>query len=554
MLRELSIRSFALIDEIDLTFGTGMTCLVGETGAGKSILIDALSAALGSRMAADLIRPGARKAVVEAIFDVRGRSDIRQTLQQADLDWEEEHLILRRELTSSGTSRCFVNDTPSTVSVVRMLADLLMDFHGQHDTYGLLDTRQHLTILDGLAGLGSLGNEMRQTWANLQHATQAYDRLRAMAASADEERARLEFVIREIAEIAPRSTTEDSEIIDELRRAESREQILTSAVAARDALYAESPSAYELLVSARDHLRTLIPFDASLQGVLDELEAAATTCKEGAVALAELADVEDFSPERLDELRQRLTALQRLVKKYGSLDAALEVRALRSAELEQLTDLDGALERGRAEVASAKTAAERVAAKLHKQRAAAVKPLAASITSTLTALGMPSARVQIHVAATDLGPTGADRVEILFSANAGEEPRPLARIASGGELSRFMLALKKAQVADTSIGSMVFDEIDTGISGKIARKVGEEMRSLASHHQVICITHLPQIASLATTMIRVEKQEAADRATVTATVIDRPSMVVEVARLMSGTEISEATLKGAEELMSPTRT
>jgi len=554
MLRELSIRSFALIDEIDLTFGSGLTCLVGETGAGKSILIDALSAALGSRMAADLIRPGARKAVVEAVFDVRGRSDIRQTLQQADLDWEEEHLILRRELTASGTSRCFVNDTPSTVSVVRALADLLMDFHGQHDTYGLLDTRQHLTILDGLAGLSALGTEMRQAWTTLQQATQAYDHLRGMAASADEERARLEFVIREISEIAPRSATEDSEIIDELRRAESREQILSSALAARDALYAESPSAYELLSAACDHLRSLLPFDPSLQGVLEELEAAVTTCKEGAVALSALADVEDFSPERLDELRLRLSALQRLVKKYGSLAAALEVGTQRAAELEQLSDLDGALERGRAEVAAATAAASRVAAKLHKQRAAAVKPLAASITSTLTALGMPSARVQIDVVATDLGPTGADRVEILFSANAGEEPRPLARIASGGELSRFMLSLKKAQVADTSIGSMVFDEIDTGISGKIARKVGEEMRSLAAHHQVICITHLPQIASLATTMIRVEKHEAAERATVTATVIDRPSMVIEVARLMSGAEVSEATLKGAEELMSSTST
>jgi len=549
MLRELSIRAFALIDEVDLEFGPGMTCLVGETGAGKSILIDALSSALGSRMSSDLVRPGARKAVVEATFDITGLPSIRAILQEQDLDWEDPRLIMRRELSSSGTSRCFVNDTPTTTTVARSIAEHLMDFHGQHDTYGLLDVRQHRAILDDSSSVTKDLASMQQAWDDLRHAQADLERLEQAALSADEERARLEFIIREIDEIGP-EPDEDVRILEELRRAESRELIITAATAVRDLLYAGDQAAYERLTEARDHLRSLLPIEPSVQSLLDEIESGIATCKEGAVAVSVLTDLDDFSPERIEELRQRLRALQRLTKKYGAISDALRVLDQRRSEFAQLTDLETSLSDARTRVGQARTAAMKVAKRLRKARTEAAPELAQKIASSLKDMGMPSAAVVIDVSETELGPHGVDSVEILFSANAGEQPKPLARIASGGELSRFMLALKKAQVQDATIGSMVFDEIDTGISGKVARQVGLEMMALASRHQVICITHLPQIASLADTMIRVEKREANNKSSVTASTIGREDMVQEVARLMSGTEVSAATLKGAAELMT----
>ena len=549
MLQELSIRAFALIDEVELTFGAGMTCLVGETGAGKSILVDALAAALGSRMSSDLLRPGSRKAVIEASFDVASLPSIRTILQEHDLDWEEPRLIMRRELTASGTSRCFINDTPSTTAVARSIAEHLMDFHGQHDTYGLLDVHQHVTILDTTADHADDLTAMRQAWENLRAADEDLKRLEKAALSADEERARLEFIIREIDEVDPQPN-EDAQIMEELRRSESREQIVTAASAAREALYAGEHAAYERLIEARDQVRALLPFEPSLDSLLAELESAITSCKEGAVAVSELTDLDDFSPEHLEELRQRLRALQRLIKKYGDLSHAVSIRDERRVEFEQLSDLDAALSAAHKRVSTSRAHAQVVAKKIRRTRRTSAPTLAERITATLRDLGMPSAEVKIDVADADLGPTGIDRVEILFSANAGEVPKPLARIASGGELSRFMLALKKAQVQDATVGSMVFDEIDTGISGKVARQVGLEMLHLAGRHQVICITHLPQIASLAHTMIRVEKHEQDNRSTITAAAIGREDMIQEVARLMSGTEVSEATLKGAQELMN----
>ena len=551
MLRELSVRSFALIDEVDVTFGPGMTCLVGETGAGKSILIDALAAALGSRVSSDLIRPGAKKAVIEATFDVESLPSVVSLLQEHELDWEAPHLILRRELTASGTSRCFINDTPSTVSVARQLAEHLMDFHGQHDTYGLLDVRHHRVILDGIANVGPQLSKMRSAWDELQQQRQAYDTLLKQSLAADEERNRLDFVIREIDEVDPKPS-EDVEIVEELRRAESREQVVNSAQGARETLYSGESSAYEQLVAARRYVRELLPFDASMEGLLAELDAAISTVQEGAIAVSRLTDAEDFSPERIEELRTRLMLLQRMVKRYGSLEEAISVRKALEQERHDLEDIDTTLAVQKSRVESLEADALATASLLSKQRKKTIGPLSQSIQKTLTGLGMPSAVVDIQLHPVELGPTGKESVEILFSANAGEEIRPLAKIASGGELSRFMLALKKAQVADSHISSMVFDEIDTGISGRIARKVGEEMLALSTANQVLCITHLPQIASLATTMIRVEKSEEGGRATVHAHEIHRAEMVEEVARLMSGAEISDATLASAAELMAPT--
>lgn len=552
MLQHLTIRSFALVDAVELDMGPGLTVLIGETGAGKSIIIDALSIALGDRASSDMIRSGQKKAIVEATFGA-GVPGVNDVLKANDLDIDPQSLVIRREILSSGTTRCFVNDTPTTASVVREIASLLMDFHGQHDTHGLLSVGRHRSILDQAIKVDSTLDEMKAAWSALVLAEQQLLDLQRRARSADEDRARLEFVRQEIAGIAP-SVGEDEQISADLRRAESSEQVLAAASAARELLYAGEASAYDQIRQACDRVRDLLPYDPSLQATLEELTSALNVCKEAAGSVAPLAEQEDFSPERLEDLRQRQVVLQRLVRKYGSLAEAISVLDNVEQELGTLEHLDDALRSAEDHVSSARTSAQKIAKSLSASRVKGAKPLAASIASSLSTMGMPSTSVDVSIRPMELGPHGADHVEFLFSANAGEEPRPLAKIASGGELSRFMLALKKTLADHGTIGTMVFDEIDTGISGRIARHVGEVMKDLARDHQVICITHLPQIASLADRMIRVTKTEANAVSTVSAETISGEDVVVEIAKLLSGATISDAALDGARELMAVPQT
>jgi DNA repair protein RecN (Recombination protein N) len=550
MLRQLTIRSFALIDDVALDFDEGMTVLVGETGAGKSIIIDALAVALGGRMSSDMIRKGAKKCVIEATFDASSIPDVASLLKEHDLTWESSDLIMRRELTDSGTSRCFVNDTPTTAAVARDLAAFLMDFHGQHDTHGLLNVGRHRTILDAFADVDDLLEEASQVWQAYQTAVTELESLRHRADKADDERRRLEHLLKEIDELDP-VEGEDESVALELRRSESREQIIVAATSARNDLYVDENSAYELLRRACDHVRTLIPFDADLEATVSDIENAMTVTKEGAATLTPFVDdAEDFSAERLEELRSRLAALQRLSRKYGTLEVCCHERIAMREQLEQLSNVDESLQRLESAVASAHKAARSVAKKLHDKRTKTAQPLASQLSSTIVQLGIPAARIDVSITEGELSAHGFDTVEFLFSANTGEEVKPLARIASGGELSRFMLALKKSLSLRLGVGTMVFDEIDTGISGKTARQVGGVMKHIAERQQLICITHLPQIASLADHMIVVEKADDGERSNVTARAVVGDDIVHEVARLLSGATITDAALQGAREMIN----
>jgi DNA repair protein RecN (Recombination protein N) len=549
VLRSLSIRDFALIASVDLEFGPGMTVLVGETGAGKSIVIDALAAALGDRLSADALRTGARRAVVEATFDVSGIAAISPLLTRLELEWEGQELILRRELSASGTSRCFVNDTPASATAVRELAALLMDFHGQHDTHGLLNVRRHRELLDASAGHASLLENMKGAWATLAEARKQTSELRNMAAHADAVRERCEHVIKQVGTLDPKPG-EMEQLEADLRRTESREQVLAAAMHARGALTEDDTSAESLLLAARERMRELLPFDASIEPMIAEIDAAITSSKEASQLLAPLADEAEFSPEHLEQLRQRMAGLQRLARTYGTIDQAMEARRQAEHDLADLENMDEALEQAAATEQQSLEAAERAAEAIRESRLTAADQLEEVITAALREMGMAHAVAAIRVEPTELGVHGADAVEFLLSANAGEEPKPLHKVASGGELSRFMLALKSALVRQGSMGTLVFDEIDTGISGRVARHVGEVMKGLASSAQVLCVTHLPQIASLADAMIRVRKQELNQRTEVLAESVNGNEAVVEVARLLSGAVVTDAAMEGARELMT----
>lgn len=564
MLRTLAIRDFALIEHIDLVFGPGMTVLLGETGAGKSIIIDALSAALGERMSADVVRTGTKKAIIEASFDPS--EAVQAILAEHDLLWENAELVFRREIMASGTSRCFVNDTPVQASIARSLADKIMDFHGQHDTHGLLQHSRHLDVLDASAGHDDLLSAMSIAYTALSAARTQWRDTRAKAATADADIARLEFIRTEIATVRP-LPNEDESIAEELHRAESSELVLSHAMAVRDMLLNGSPSAYDLVSQARVHLAALARFDSSLANVDDELHSALVVISEAAKAAGTYAEPEDFSPERLEELRTRLAVLQRLKRKYGSLQQAIDELARVEAELHLFEHYDDTLRTCEEAYREAQKDVGAVAVRLSKARTTFAKKFAQAVTTSLHAMGMPSAVFRAEVKSNDgvqadehpsvtvgtsqihVTARGIDHVEFLFSSNAGEPLRPLAKIASGGELSRVMLAVKQAVAQRGQIGTLVFDEIDTGISGKVARHVGEVMKALSDRHQILCITHLAQIASLASDFIVVTKSEAASTTTVAASMIDRNAAIAEVAKLLSGVTVTESALESARELM-----
>ena len=551
MLRHLSIRSFALVDEIELDFANGLTVFVGETGAGKSIIIDAIAAALGDRLSADVLRQGARKAVVEATFDVSGLPHAKQFITEHELDWDSAELVVRRELTAGGSSRCFVNDNPTSAGVVRELSAYLIDFHGQHDTHGLLNPKRHYSLLDAVSSTDLLMLSMSEHWHSLVVARKELSELVERSKRADEERARLSFICNEIKQIDP-VPGEDQQIVQDLRRAESSESIIVNAAAAREALYAMEASAYDLIQQSKERLRSLLQYDQSLEQSIQDLDSAATACKEIAAAIAPLADPEDFSAERLEELRQRLAALNRLIRKYGTLAESIDTYTQSQKALDQLDHMEGALDTCKKAVSEAEDEAMKVAKKISAARKKAAPSLSKSVTTSLSHMGMPSAQFVVSCTPAELGPTGADNIEFMFSGNAGEPTYELSRIASGGELSRVMLALKQAMSAHGGIGTLVFDEIDTGVSGRIARSVGDVMKQLSDRHQILCITHLPQIASLAHQMIKVEKSEKDNITSISAASVHGNDMVVEVARLLSTSAVTEAALLSAREMMSVT--
>lgn len=548
MLLHLSIRDFALITHTQLTFGNGLTVFVGETGAGKSIIVDALAIAMGARASADLVHAGARKAIVEATFDGSTNSEILSTLRSNDLHWDAPELVVRREIAQNGSTRCFVNDTPTSVAVVRELATLLLDFHGQHDTVGLLSPSRHLPLLDSCFPNPVLAAQMKGAWASLLEQRAAVGALTELAAQAPmlEESA---LLLRKRLGTPLPTANELESLQNELRNAEWAETILGLTNKVRSLLVDNRDSVHSQLLEVRSALSELCSFDSSLQPLVAEIDSALTLSKEAALAASSVARTDDLDATLIEHKRERVAALQRVAREFGSVQDAINQLELAEQQLLHLTDAQAQLASAIASANEAQSKAAAVAADLHAHRQHAAANLTSFVEKQLATLGIPNAQVVIEFSHSELSASGTDAVEILFSANAGEPPKPLHKIASGGELSRFILSIKSAMADDRRFGTMVFDEIDTGISGRVARQVGEVMRTIGDNTQVICITHLAQIASLASAMIKVTKSEQAHSTNVHAQVLTHDDMHVEVARLISGNQITDAALTGARELM-----
>jgi DNA repair protein RecN (Recombination protein N) len=499
VLRHLRVTNFAILSDVTLELGAGLAVLTGETGAGKSLIVEAVNLLRGGRASADIPRAGASEATVEAIVEIPAdlRTRIGSVLAEAGLPPAQDEVVIRRVILRGGRSRTYVNGALTTAGRLAELGALLVDLSGQHQHQGLVDVARHREILDAFAGDPALPEEMRAAWL----AIGAIDDQIGELGGDDRQRAeRAEFVRFQLDELtaAKLEEGEDERLAAErtkLAATEERRLGSRAAVAALDGGEGEAGALDGLAAAARE-LDKLVRLDGALEPLARQLGEARVVADDAAAALRRYADRVEGDPERLAWIDDRLEVLRRLARKHGGRTAELIARtaALR-AELDGLTHRDARLEELTAQRAAARARAERAAAALTASRKKAGTRLVREVARSLAELGMGAAQLEVRVSPAPLGPSGADEVEVLLTANKGEEARPLAKVASGGELSRIMLALKLALRRADEVATYVFDEVDAGIGGSTAHAVGALIRAVADHRQELCVTHLPQIAA-----------------------------------------------------------
>jgi DNA repair protein RecN (Recombination protein N) len=569
MLTSLLIRNYAVIDELSIDPTGGLVVLTGETGAGKSIIIDALSLLLGERASSDNIRSGASKAVVEGVFFVGQNPAIRALLEDNGLE-ATENLRLYREVPTKGTSRCLMNDTPVPLSVLKQAGDLLVDLHGQHEHQSLLQPRTHVEILDAFGGLEEAVKDYHATYMKLGEMVAKLSALRNQEQQLKEMRDFRSFQLKEISDVDPRPGEEEG-LLTEIRVLENLEKVLRDTTDAYELLYGGDRSAYELLSETHDRLKSLAEIDKQFEGAADEIESARAIIGELARFVQEYRSGNEFHAERLEELQNRLGRLGLLKKKYGgTIENVIAFREKVQAELQLVENAEEIAESLTQDIETFRVECGRQAQQISVKRREASQRVEREVVRELKTLGIANASFSAHIQQTEYvsgdksGPVaefatagkkrlkldarGFDEVEFLISTNLGEETRPLVRVASGGEISRIMLALKSVLAKQDRVPVMVFDEIDVGVSGSVARAVGMNLKKLSRSHQVIVITHLPQIAGLADVHYTVYKTEHDGRAETCAKLLLPEERVHEVARLLSGSRITEAALMGAREL------
>ena len=542
MLQELQIENIAVIEKADIGFGPGLNVLTGETGAGKSIIIDAIAAVTGARVSRDLIRGGAEKASVTAVFE---RSDAAGWLEENEIEADGDELILQRRLSRDGKTGCRVNGCPVSLNQLRALGEALLEIHGQNDGLKLLDERRHLSALDSF---GEISFDIYSTaYRKLCAIREEQERLRMDEAEKEHRQILLSDTVAELeqAAVSPGETEELSARRDLLRNSEKLTESLQSARSALDGDGGALNAAQEAAWHCR-HAAAMAPDLAEAGKKLDE---AGFLLSDAAELLRDFQESLQFSPEEYDRLEQRLKDISRLERKYRRpADELQDYLEQCRSELDEISSSDERLRDLDREAEKQRKLCTELAAKLHQDRVQAGRRLAERVETELHELSMPSARFRTEVADTgSLGPNGADEVRFLLSANRGEELGRISRIASGGELSRIMLALKSVLSRGDPVPTMIFDEIDTGVSGIAAQRVGEHLAGLSAEKQVLCVTHLPQIAAMADRHYVILKNEAGERTLTQVEMLNREGKRQELARLHGGDHITETTLLSAEE-------
>ncbi|MDH4232460.1 MAG: DNA repair protein RecN [Nitrospirota bacterium] len=554
MLKELSIKNLAIIGDLSVSFSEGLNVLTGETGAGKSIIVDALSLALGDRAQSDMIRSGEKEASVQAYFDLA------DSLPLPDIGIDiSEGIVLRRTLSASGKSRAYINDTMVTLTTLSEVGKSLVDIHSQHEHQSLLKADKQRTMLDSHGGLHSELDALSSLFRDVQRLKNELGDLEAKTKERAHRTDFLRYQINEI-EAASLKTAERESLEEERNILANLTRLNELAETSYSLLYSADNSCTEQLSSVLSRLRDMHAIDPGTEETLKIIESALPLVEDAAIALRGYREKYDAEPERLEAVDDRLELIKKLGKKYGDgIEDILRYREKAEEELNALEYSDAKLSSMRADLRLKKEALQQAALLLSQKRTKTARKLEALITANLKdlAFGTPAFRIDL-LQEKDADGTylitvhGMDRVEFMFSANPGEPLKPLSKIISGGELSRVMLALKSILAKADNLPVLIFDEVDAGIGGRTAESVGKKLRAISEKHQLLCITHLPQIASLGDFHLKIEKKDQNKRVRVDVRPIEGGERQDEIARMLSGTT-TETSLKHAEELLGRER-
>ena len=566
MLKELRIRNFAIIENLTVNFEKGLNVLTGETGAGKSIIIDALNLLLGGRADTDSIRSGESTAFVEGVFEVIDPTTL-EIIRESGIEIEDNELLVKRQVSNSGKNRCLLNDSSITVSTLAKIGDRLVDLHGQHDHQALLHPEIHVDLID----LYGKGKDLRDEFSHqfLDYQTQA-KKLKSMKMDEQERLQKEEFLSFQLSEIdsAGLSQEEEKEIKAESHKLKHAEKIRSGLEKCQSLLTDDQGSIIVNLGQVLKELESILNMDPGLTETSERSRSAYYELEEVVESLQNYGRSLEFNPNRLEEIEDRLAEINGLKRKYGNdITEILKRRDQIAEELQQLAFNEENMKTLEDKLKKTEETLAKFAIKLAEKRESASKNLTGNIEKELKELSMGNVRfgVRFDYPSDPNGfilfrkermkatPTGLGTLEFLFSPNPGEEMRPLAKIASGGEVSRVMLALKSILNDQDTIPVMIFDEVDTGIGGKVAEKVGIKLKKVAKNKQVFCITHSPQIAGLATSHFRIEKEVKGKRTRSSIRQLEHEERIEELARMSSGETISKASLEHAREMLRPAR-
>ena len=550
MLKHLYIKNFTLIDELDISLYEGFSVITGETGAGKSIILGAIALLLGQRADSKTIKQGAEKCVIEAHFDL-SRYNMQAFFDENDIEYDADDCIIRRELTAAGKSRAFINDTPVALSMLKELGDQLMDVHSQHQNLLLNKQDFQLEVVDIIADDAAQLVKYQQTFAAYQAAEKELAELQAAIERNRENRDFLQFQYEEL-ENAHLVEGEQEELEQRSDTMEHSEDIKSALYTTDNALSADQNGVIEQLRSSLSALRSIEAVYPEVGDLIQRIDSSYIDLKDVAHEISSLLESVDFDPAELDQVNNRLDRIYELEKKYhvDAIEALIEKREMLHQQLQAIENGDESLDEVKARVSQLEAQARKEAEALTKLRTKAAKKIEDEMQKRLVPLGMPHVRFSIQLTTIDLGVNGCDRVSFLFSANTSTPLQPVSQVASGGEIARVMLSLKAMISGAVKLPTIIFDEIDTGVSGKTAEMMAQIMKEMGGHgRQVISITHLPQIAALGSVHYKVEKNETANGTTSKMRQLDADERIREIAQMLSGSDVSEAAIQNAKALL-----
>ena len=549
MLKNLHIQNYAIIDELSIDFSSQLNIITGETGAGKSILMGALGLILGNRADTAVLSEKEKKCVIEGNFSAAEKKEVKIFLKENDLD-EAEELMIRREIAANGKSRAFINDTPVNLSQLQQLSSLLVDLHQQFDTLELTENDFQREVLDALAANENLLQQYQSVYKNYLAVKKEWEELTAKQTTANKELDYYKFLFSELEEVSLKEN-ELEDLDAELKLLNSSEEIKNALSAATYSLSEGEQPLVQQLKSLVNQLQAYASLHTQLPELIQRLQSSQIELNDIASELEHINDSVNYDAKRIDEVNERLSAGYKLLKKHGvkTTNELLAIQADLENKLQQVLNIEESVSKKEKEAAKLLDEANAIAIKLSAQRIKQSEPLEEKVNKLLLQVGMPNAKLKVEIKEAALNLFGKDAIVFLFDANKSNRFAPLSKVASGGELSRLMLSIKSLVAQSVKMPTLIFDEIDTGISGEAARQVGIIMKGLAKKHQVISITHQPQIAAKADAHYFVYKKESLDKIKTHVRLLNEKERVEAIAKMLSGEQVSDASIKIAKEMV-----